>query len=40
MSALAGVLAVVMLAATLEIVLDGAVGHSPLIPKSPQIAAG
>jgi hypothetical protein len=31
-------LALVMLAATLEIVLDGAVGHSPLIPKSPQIA--
>jgi hypothetical protein len=28
----------VLLAATLEIVLDGAVGHSPLIPKSPQIA--
>ena len=36
---LAGALAVVMLAATLEIVLDGAVGHSPLIPKSPHIAA-
>jgi hypothetical protein len=35
---LAGALAVVLLAATLEIVLDGAVGHSPLIPKSPQIA--
>jgi hypothetical protein len=31
-------LALVMLAATIEIVLDGAVGHSPLIPKSPQIA--
>jgi len=27
-----------LLAATGEIVLDGAVGHSPLIPKSPQIA--
>jgi hypothetical protein len=35
---LAGVLTVVLLAATVEIVLDGAVGHSPLIPKSPQIA--
>jgi hypothetical protein len=35
---LAGALTAVMLAATLEIVLDGAVGHSPLIPKSPQIA--
>ena len=34
----AGVLAVVLLAATAEIVLDGAVGHSPLIPKSPSIA--
>jgi hypothetical protein len=31
-------LALVMLAATIEIVLDGAVGHSPLLPKSPQIA--
>jgi hypothetical protein len=30
--------AVVLVAATAEIVLDGAVGHSPLIPKSPQIA--
>ncbi len=36
---LAGALAVVLLAATLEIVLDGAVGHSALIPKSPQIAS-
>jgi hypothetical protein len=36
---LAGALALTMLAATLEIVLDGAVGHSPLIPKSPHIAA-
>jgi Glycosyltransferase family 87 len=35
---LAGALTVVLLAATLEIVLDGAVGHSPLIPKSPRIA--
>jgi hypothetical protein len=35
---LAGALTVMLLAATLEIVLDGAVGHSPLIPKSPQIA--
>ena len=30
--------AVVLVAATAEIVIDGAVGHSPLIPKSPQIA--
>ena len=37
--ALAGVLTLVLLAATLEIVLDGAVGHSPLIPKSPDIAS-
>jgi hypothetical protein len=36
--ALAGALALVILAATVEIVLDGAVGHSPLIPKSPRIA--
>jgi hypothetical protein len=35
---LAGVLTVVLLAATIEIVLDAAVGHSPLIPKSPAIA--
>ncbi len=35
---LTGALTAVLLAATLEIVLDGAVGHSPLIPKSPQIA--
>jgi len=35
---LAGALTVVLLAATLEIVLDAAVGHSPLIPKSPAIA--
>jgi alpha-1,6-mannosyltransferase len=36
--ALASLLALALLAATLEIVLDGAAGHSPLIPKSPQIA--
>src|ERR1700719_849219 len=36
--ALASLLALLLVAATLEIVLDGAVGHSPLIPKSPQIA--
>jgi hypothetical protein len=36
--ALAAVLALVLLAATLEIVLDGAVGHSSLIPRSPAIA--
>ena len=35
---LAAVCALVLLAATAEIVLDGAIGHSPLIPKSPQIA--
>lgn len=35
---LAGACALVMLAATLEIVLDGALGHSSLIPKSPSIA--
>jgi hypothetical protein len=33
------VLTLVLLAATLEIVFDGAVGHSPLIPKSPDIAS-
>ena len=38
-TALAGVLTLVLLAATLEIVIDGAVGHSPLIPKSPDIAS-
>ncbi|HEY4894753.1 MAG TPA: glycosyltransferase 87 family protein [Solirubrobacteraceae bacterium] len=37
--ALASLLGLLLLAATVEIVLDGAVGHSPLIPKSPQIAA-
>jgi hypothetical protein len=36
---LAGVLTLVLLAATLEIVFDGVVGHSPLIPKSPDIAS-
>ena len=36
--ALAGFCALLLLAATAEIVLDGAVGHSPLIPKSPAIA--
>jgi hypothetical protein len=35
---LAGALTVVLLAATLEIVLDAAVGHSALIPKQPDIA--
>jgi alpha-1,6-mannosyltransferase len=36
--ALAGACALVLIAATAEIVLDGALGHSGLIPKSPQIA--
>jgi alpha-1,6-mannosyltransferase len=36
--ALAALLALLIVAATAEIVLDGAVGHSPLIPKSPAIA--
>ena len=35
---LAGVCAVVLLAATVEIVLDAAQEHSPLIPRSPHIA--
>ncbi len=35
---LVGLCTLVLLAATLEIVLDGAAAHSPLIPKSPQIA--
>ncbi len=35
---LAGAFTLVLLAATIEIVLDAAVGHSPLIPKSPLIA--
>jgi Glycosyltransferase family 87 len=38
-TALAAVFTLVLLAATLEIVIDGAVGHSPLIPKSPDIAS-
>jgi Glycosyltransferase family 87 len=38
-AALAAVLALVLLAATVEIVLDGAAGASPLIPKSPNISA-
>jgi branched-subunit amino acid transport protein AzlD len=37
--ALATLLALLLLAAAVEIVLDGAAGHSPLIPKSPDIAA-
>jgi branched-subunit amino acid transport protein AzlD len=37
--ALVGLLALVLVAATAEVVLDGAVGHSPLIPKSPAIAS-
>jgi branched-subunit amino acid transport protein AzlD len=37
--ALATLLALLLLAAAAEIVLDGAVGHSPLIPKQPDIAA-
>ncbi len=36
--ALAGALALVLLAATVEIVLDAAAGHSALVPKSPQLA--
>lgn len=36
---LAGALTLVLLAATIEIVLDAAVGHSALIPKSPDIAS-
>lgn len=36
--ALAGVCVLVLLAATLEIVLDASLGHAPLIPRSPQIA--
>jgi hypothetical protein len=39
MAALAGVLAVLLVAGTAEIVLDGAAGASPLIPKSPAIAS-
>jgi hypothetical protein len=36
--ALAGLLALLLVAATAEIVIDGAVGHSALIPKSPALA--
>jgi hypothetical protein len=36
--ALAALLALLLVAATVEIVVDGAVGHSGLIPKSPDIA--
>ncbi len=36
--ALGGLLALLMVAAAAEIVLDGALGHSALIPKSPDIA--
>jgi alpha-1,6-mannosyltransferase len=36
--ALAAACALLILAATAEVVLDGAVGHSILIPKSPEIA--
>ena len=36
--ALAAACALLILAATAEIVLDGAVGHSILIPKQPEIA--
>ncbi len=36
--ALATVCALLLVAATAEIVLDGALGHSALIPKSPEIA--
>ncbi len=36
--AVATACALVLLAATAEIVLDGALGHSILIPKSPEIA--
>jgi alpha-1,6-mannosyltransferase len=36
--ALAGLCALLLVAATAEIFLDGALGHSPLVPKSPEIA--
>jgi hypothetical protein len=36
--ALAGLCVALMLAATLEIVLDAALGHAPLIPRSPEIS--
>jgi hypothetical protein len=35
---LAAACALVLIAATAEIVLDGSLGHSVLIPKSPEIA--
>ena len=38
LTALSVLAAVVLLAGTLEIVIDGSLGHSPLIPKSPHIA--
>jgi alpha-1,6-mannosyltransferase len=37
--ALAGLCSLLIVAATAEIVLDGALAHSPLIPRSPNIAA-
>jgi alpha-1,6-mannosyltransferase len=37
--ALAGLCTLVLLAATLEIVLDAALGHAPLIPRSPDISS-
>jgi hypothetical protein len=36
--ALAGLFTLLLLAATAEIVIDGSLGHSALIPKSPQLA--
>jgi hypothetical protein len=36
--ALAGLCTLVLVAASAEVVFDGAAGHSPLIPKSPSIA--
>lgn len=36
---LAGLCGLVLLAATVEIVLDASLGHSPLVPKSPAIAS-
>jgi alpha-1,6-mannosyltransferase len=38
-TALAGLCTLVLLAATLEIVLDAALGHAPLIPRSPEISS-
>ena len=37
-SVFAALLALLLVAATAEIVLDAALGHSALIPKSPEIA--